>query len=82
VYLGHLREARELARKSVLWFLESLSNLDQNLDQDLASNVPTREEVIAAIDVFADGKLKPVNVQSVMSFFSTSGVAQNESDEN
>jgi hypothetical protein len=77
VYLGHLREARELARKSVLWFLETLSSFGQNKGNAL---IPTREEVVAAIDVFSDGKLNVTSVQAVMSIFFKRGAAQSEKD--
>ena len=76
VYLGHLREARELARKSVLWFLETLSNIHLKQALALGSKIPTREEVVAAIDVFSDDKIEASSVQGVMGLFFKRSAAQ------
>jgi len=66
VYLGHLRETRELARKSVFWFLQTLGTFNE---RHAASRMPTREELIAALDVFSDDKIVASSVQAVMALF-------------
>ncbi|MCI0393160.1 MAG: HEPN domain-containing protein [Acidobacteria bacterium] len=73
VYLGHLREARELARKASLWFLKSLSNLNQQLaERGIGSSPPSREEIIKAIDVLSAEKLDADKVRVVLDVFSPS----------
>jgi hypothetical protein len=69
VYLGHLREARELARRSILWFLEMLNQYKSS--QATACNespqgISTREEILAAIDLLSNEDLNPKSVQTLM----------------
>lgn len=63
VYLGHLREARDLARRVSLWFLERLSNLNKSSERMNAGKLPTRKEIIAAIDVLSEDKVDASNVK-------------------
>lgn len=73
VYLGHLREARELARKASLWFLKSLSNLNHQLaKRGIGGSPPSRKEIITAIDVLSAEKLDADKVRVVLDVFSPS----------
>jgi hypothetical protein len=60
VYLGHLREARELARRTVLWFLDTLNDFrayQETSPVGVTTHIPAREEILAAIDVVANQDL-------------------------
>lgn len=59
-----MRAARELARKTSLWFIESLSNLNKQWSERLlAGKIPARKEIIAAIDVLLDDELDIDNIK-------------------
>jgi hypothetical protein len=49
VFVGHLRMGRDLARKSVLWFL-SLLTVTLELAPGMGSALPTREEFLKLVD--------------------------------
>jgi len=51
-YWGHLREARKLARKSLLWFLTYLSAIHQELarEQKPLRDYPKKEEIQTMLD--------------------------------
>jgi hypothetical protein len=72
VYLGHLRAARELARETSLWLLESLCNLNkQSSEQTIGDKIPSRKEIIAAIDVLSDDELDTDNVKFALDVLHT-----------
>jgi hypothetical protein len=61
----------ELARKASLWFLKSLSNLNQQLaERGIGNRPPSREEIIAAIDVLSGEILDAGKVQVVIDVLS------------
>lgn len=77
IYLGHLREARELAKRTALWFLESLSSLNKrSADRVSTGKIPTREDILAAIDVLSGDKLTTDNVKLAIDTFSMSHTKQ------
>jgi hypothetical protein len=81
VYLGHLREARELARRTSIWFLEALGNLNrQPSKRSIPSSTPTRKEIIAAIDVLSD-EVDADNVQIVLDVLSAGRTGQTNKTE-
>jgi len=52
VYVGHLREARSLARRTLLWFLHFLSNLQRGVSEGrLHEKIPTRQEILTIMDI-------------------------------
>lgn len=54
IWEGHLREARDMARKSLLWFLHLTNKtLSTNRGKN-RSGIPNREELLALIDLRAD----------------------------
>jgi hypothetical protein len=59
IYLGHLREARELARKASVWFLESLGMIEESARRSGLGRLPTRKEIISVIDVLLDEDINP-----------------------
>jgi hypothetical protein len=76
VYLGHLREARELARGISIWFLESFSNLNREYSKRLiVGSTPTRKEILAAIDVLSDD-VDADNVKFVLDVLSAGRTGQ------
>lgn len=52
VFKRHLSEARSYARKSLLWFLAYLSNIQQNLTQkqNYSKDYPRRKELLMLLD--------------------------------
>ena len=51
-YAGHLRSARHLARRVVLWFVHLLSELGNQLpDGEAPGSLATREDLIALLDL-------------------------------
>lgn len=51
VWAGHLREARDLARRCLLWFLNLAQLVIQACSTDLPDGIPKREEIMALIDL-------------------------------
>jgi hypothetical protein len=51
-YSGHLREARDLTRKSLLWFLNYLSTIQKNFLSDQSTeSIPAREDILMLLDM-------------------------------
>lgn len=51
-WLGHLREARTLARRTLLWFLRFLAEVQQDLALDAPTDrIPTRKDILTLIDL-------------------------------
>jgi hypothetical protein len=46
-----------------LWFLERLSNLNKSSERMNAGKLPTRKEIIAAIDVLSEDEVDASNVK-------------------
>jgi len=52
VYTGHLRDARELARCSMWWFLSFLNHLQSKFPEGFGNKgIPSRKEVLKLIDL-------------------------------
>lgn len=59
VYVGHLRNARTLARRTLLWFLHYLDYIQARFSSSQRTKgVPTREEILALIDLDPDSRLR------------------------
>jgi hypothetical protein len=54
VYTGHLREARELARRSMWWFLSFLNHMQSKFPEGSGKGIPSRKEVLKLIDLDID----------------------------
>lgn len=51
-YVGHLRDARNLARQTLLWFLHYLNEIQTEFSKDEAvKSIPTRKEILMLIDL-------------------------------
>lgn len=51
-YIGHLRDARNLARRTLLWFLHYLGNIQAGIPgNQRAEGVPTREDILTLLDL-------------------------------
>jgi hypothetical protein len=51
VWAGHLREARDLARRCLLWFLNLAQLAIHACSTDLPDGIPKRQEIMALIDL-------------------------------
>jgi len=59
VYVGHLRNARNLARRTLFWFLHYLHYIQARFSSSqLTKGVPTREEILALIDLDPHSRLR------------------------
>jgi len=52
IYVGHLRDIRNLARRTLLWFLHYLENIQGRIPHDQAGeSLPTREDILMLLDL-------------------------------
>lgn len=52
VFAGHLREARDLARRTLFWFLHYLDHIQvSSLNGQPVENIPSREEILLLLDM-------------------------------
>jgi hypothetical protein len=52
IYVGHLREAREFARKCLLWFLHCLDHILTEVAKRGSTGVlPSRENILSVLDL-------------------------------
>jgi len=59
VYVGHLRNARNLARRTLLWFLHYLNYIQARFSSSQPTKgIPTREEILALIDLDPDSRVR------------------------
>jgi hypothetical protein len=59
VYVGHLHNARDLARKTILWFLRYLQAIQEAaLKEQTEGSVPTRDEILMIIDLDRSSRLR------------------------
>lgn len=57
VYVGHLRNARDQARETLLWFLHYLDWVQTEISANLpAEGIPTRGEILSLIDLDEHGR--------------------------
>jgi hypothetical protein len=50
-YMGHLREARDLARRTLVWFLYYLDHIQAVIAKDQSNvSLPSREDLLKLID--------------------------------
>ncbi len=57
-YLGYLREARSLARRTLLWFLHYLAHIQVEIVQGQATeSVPTRKDILKLLDLDKNSRL-------------------------
>lgn len=51
IFAGHLQEARNMARESLLWFLKFLEQVQKHYPQDIGNlGLPERKELLYLID--------------------------------
>jgi hypothetical protein len=63
VYVGHLREARSLARKVLLWFLHFLSNFQRGISEGrLQERLLTRQEMLTIMDIDCENRARLVHL--------------------
>ena len=63
VYVGHLREARSLARKTLLWFMHFLGNLQRGISKGrLHGKILTREEILTITDIDRESRVPIVQL--------------------
>jgi hypothetical protein len=60
IYVGHLRDARNLARRTLVWFLRYLDNVQRRYQEvsQPDGSLPTRKELLAAIDLREDSRAR------------------------
>ena len=52
VFSGHLRDARDLARRTLLWFLHYLTHIQASiLNGQPVENIPNREKILLLLDM-------------------------------
>ena len=52
VYIGHLRQARNFAKQTLLWFLHYLAYIQANLPQDTQiEKIPNRDDLLLLLDL-------------------------------
>lgn len=54
-YVGHLRNARNLARRILLWFLHYLNEIQAGPSKE---SIPTREEILKPLDLEQNSKVR------------------------
>jgi hypothetical protein len=55
IYVGHLREGRQLARSALLWFVRYLEHVQSHAGENL-DMFPEREELLAVLDFDGSGR--------------------------
>ncbi|HYR74872.1 MAG TPA: hypothetical protein VEM96_03435 [Pyrinomonadaceae bacterium] len=59
IHFGHLREARRIARESLVWFLKCLDQIEGRFTEDpCVAGLPEREDVLASLDMKSDRRAK------------------------
>jgi len=59
VYIGHLSNARNLSRKTILWFLNLLNHIQKNLlVNHISRNIPSRENILSVLDLDQNNRSK------------------------
>lgn len=57
IHFGHLREARRIARESLVWFLKCLDQIERwSIEDPCEAGLPKREEVLASLDMKSDSR--------------------------
>ena len=58
IHKGHLRIARELARKSLIWFIGYLSFVQEKFRGGQLANIPNRDDLLTVLDIPEDIRLR------------------------
>jgi hypothetical protein len=58
IYVGHLREARNIARRTLHWFIRYLDHIQTQMPSAKEEKVPTREDILTLLDLDHSGRLR------------------------
>jgi len=58
VYAGHLRDARDFARKTLLWFLNCFSAIQAAIPEENSSSFPNCEDVLLLLDIKQETRIR------------------------